>query len=133
MHCMELTVEEKAILARIDFAPASDQHDPEYWKAVGTSALELMRSLLARKAIPEVRSKYFTEPDFNVSGRGCSRAQIFEKNGTHGEAIFKHPHFLKYLHYFVYGPELPPAVIEAFRQRIADLGLVTSSDIVPLG
>ena len=134
MSCIELMVEEKALLGRVDFAPASNEkHDPEHWNAVGEAALGLMESLIARKAIPDVRSKYFTDPDFNVGGRGRSRAQIFEKSGTHGEAIFRHPHFLKYLHYFLYGPDLPPAVIEAFRQKIAVMGPVTSSDIVPLG
>lgn len=134
MNCIELTVEEKALLGRIDFAPASPKkHDPEHWNAVGEAALGLMKSLIARKAIPDVRSKYFTDPDFNVGGRGRSRAEIFEKNGTHGEAIFRHPHFLKYLHYFLYGPELPPPVIEGFQRKIADMGLITSSDIVPLG
>lgn len=134
MNCIELTVEEKAPLGRIDFAPLRlpEKHDPEHWNAVGEAALALMKSLIARNAIPDVRSKYFTDPDFNVGGRGRSRAQIFEKNGTHGEEIFRHPHFLKYLHYFLYGPDLPPAVIEAFRQKIADMGPVTSSDIVPL-
>jgi hypothetical protein len=134
MNCIELTVEEKALLGRIDFAPASpEKHDPEHWNAVGEAALVLRKSLIARKAIPGVRSKYFTDPDFNVGGRGRSRAEIFEKNGTHGEAIFRHPHFLKDLRYFLYGPDLPPPVIEAFRQKLADMGLVTSSNILPLG
>ena len=128
MNCIELTVEEKALLGRIDLAPTSpERHDPEHWNAVGEAALGLMKSLIARKAIPDVRSRYFTDPDFNVGGRGRSRAQIFEKNGTHGESIFRHPRFLKYLHYFLYGPDLPPPVIKKFRQKIADMGLVTSS------
>jgi hypothetical protein len=124
----------KRCLAGSILPPASpEKHDPEHWNAVGEAALGLMKSLIARKAIPDVRSKYFTDQDFNVGGRGRSRAEIFEKNGTDGEAIFRHPHFLKYLRYFLYGPDLPPPVIEAFRQKIADMGLVTSSDIVPLG
>ena len=126
--------EEKALVAKIDFNPSSrEPHDPGYWNAVGEAALGLMRSLIERKAIPEVRTKYFTDPDFNFGGRGRSRAGIFENNGTRGEAIFRHPHFLKYLHYFLYGPDLPQQVIEAFRQKIADIGFVTSSDIIPLG
>ena len=77
MNCIELTVEEKALLGRIDFAPTSpERHDPEHWNAVGEAALGLMKSLIARKAIPDVRSRYFTDPDFNVGGRGRSRAQI---------------------------------------------------------
>jgi hypothetical protein len=131
---IELTAEEKAMVAQIDFNPASaERHEPGYWNAVGEAALRLMKSLIARKAIPEVRMRYFTDADFNVGGRGRSRAQIFEKNGTCGEAIFRHPHFLKYMHYFLYGPDLPPQVIEAFQKKIADIGFVTSSDIIPLG
>jgi hypothetical protein len=39
MNCIELTVEEKALLGRINFAPASpEKHDPEYWNAVGDAA-----------------------------------------------------------------------------------------------
>jgi len=58
MNCIELMVEEKALLGRIDFAPASNEkHDPEHWNAVGEAALGLMKSLIARKAIPDVRSK----------------------------------------------------------------------------
>jgi len=133
-NTVELSAEEKALVDAIDFNPSSrDPHDPEYWNAVGEAALRLMRSLIARKAILEVRTKYFTDPDFNVGGRGRSRAGIFEKNGTSGEAIFRHPHFLKYLHYFLYGPDLPPQVIDVFRQKITDIGFITSSDIIPLG
>jgi hypothetical protein len=130
---IQFTAEEKAVLAKIDFNPASEKHDPAYWKAVGEASLQLMRLLTAREGIPEVRTKYFTDPDFNIGGRGRSRADRFEKNGTRGEAIFRHVHFLRYLHYFLYGPELPDNVIAAFRGRVADIGFVTSSDIIPLG
>jgi hypothetical protein len=131
---IELTVEEKVFLAGIDFEPSSgDRQEQGYWAAVGEAAFGLMESLIARKAIPEVRTNYFNDPDFNLGSRGRSRADVFEKNGTRGEAIFRHPHFLKYLHYFLYGPNLPVHVMEAFRQRIVDIGFVTSSDIIPLG
>ena len=134
MNSIEFRSEEKQLLGQIDFNPASlERHEARYWIAVGEAALRLTKSLIARKAIPEVRTRYFTDPDFNTGGRGRSRAQIFEKNGTRGEDIFRHPHFLKYLHYFLYGPDLPAQVREAFRQKIAAIGLVTSSDIVPLG
>ena len=33
----------------------------------------------------------------------------------------------------MYGPDLPAHVLDAFRQKIDDIGFVTSSDIVPLG
>lgn len=134
MNSIDLTSEERALTAQIDFNPASsERHQPEYWKGVGEAAYRLMKSLVARKAIPEVRRKFFTEPDFNVGGRGRSHADIFEGNGTRGDAIFRHPHFLKYLRYFLYGPDLPPEVITAFRKKIADSAFITSSDIIPLG
>lgn len=41
--------------------------------------------------------------EYFPGGRGRSRADVFEKNGTRGEAIFRHPHFLTYLRYFLYG------------------------------
>ena len=131
---IELTVEEKVLLAKIDFnSSSSARQEHGYWKTVGDAALGLMKSLIVRRAIPEVRTRYFSDPDLNTGGRGRSRAGIFEKNGTRGEAIFRHAHFLKYLHYFLYGPDLPEHVQEAFRQKIDDIGFVTSSDIVPLG
>jgi hypothetical protein len=84
MNCIELTEDEKALLDRIDFDPrSSEKHDVADWNAVGGAARWLMKSLIARKAIPEVRTKYFTDADFDVGGRGRSRADIFEKNGTH--------------------------------------------------
>jgi hypothetical protein len=131
---IDLTPDERELVSKIDFNPASaEHHDAEYWRAVGEASVALMRSLIARKGIPEIRTKYFTDPEFNIGGRGKSRAAGFEKNHTQGEAIFRHGHFLKYLHYFLHGPDLPPDVVEAFRQKIADIGFVTSSDIVPLG
>ncbi|MFZ1007506.1 MAG: hypothetical protein WAN65_11750 [Candidatus Sulfotelmatobacter sp.] len=94
MNCIELTAEEQGLLGRIDFQPISpNEHEPGYWNAVGDASLGLMKSLVARKAIPEVRTKYFTDPDFNIGGRGSSRADIFETHGTHGEAIFRHATF----------------------------------------
>src|ERR1700730_11360493 len=95
---VDLTVEERTLVSQIDFNPSSEKHDADYWRAVGAASQKLMESLIARKAIPEVRTKFFTDPEFNIGGRGRSRANIFEKNGTRGGAIFRHPHFLKYLH-----------------------------------
>jgi hypothetical protein len=132
-YAVELTEQERMLLERIDFKPSSEIHDADYWRAVGDAAQKLMESLLQRKAIPEVRGRFFIDPKFNIAGRGRSRAQIFEKNGTRGSAIFRHPHFLKHLHYFLFGPELPADIISAFELKVRECGDVTSSDIVPLG
>ena len=130
---VQLTEEEKLLLEQIDFNPSSEIHNADYWRAVGDAVQKLMEFLLQRKAIPEVRGRVFTDPKFNIGGRGRSRAQIFEKNGRRGNAIFRHPHFLKHLHYFLFGPDLPADVIKAFEERVRECGHVTSSDIVPLG
>ncbi len=46
---------------------------------------QLAESLLERKAIPKIRLAYFADPGMNVGGRGKSRKQVFEKNGTAGK------------------------------------------------
>lgn len=134
MGAIELTEEELGLLKKIDFGASSwEPHPPGYWDAVADAVLQLTKLLVQRNAIPEVRTRYFTDPDFNIGGKGRSRAGIFEKNGCHGDDIFRHPHFLRYLHYFVYGPDLPHEVTSAFENRIAESGFITSSDLVPLG
>lgn len=81
---------------------------------------ELAESLLERKAIPEVRLAYFTDPEMNVGGYGKSRKQVFEKNGTSGRDILRHPHFMDYLRYFLYGPDLPKDTIRGFCKIIEE-------------
>jgi hypothetical protein len=74
----------------------------------------LTQSLLKRKAIPELRLRYFADPKLNIRGRGKSRKEVFEANGIEGEAMFRHPHFLPYLKYFIFGPDLPAEAITPF-------------------
>ncbi len=89
----------------------------------------LAESLFERGAVPDVRIAYFTDPDFNPGGRGKSREEIFERNGASGDEILGHPHFLKYLGYFVCGPELPSAVIDASKKEASFSGYLTGGDI----
>jgi hypothetical protein len=128
-----LTEPEQALAAQINFEPSRTAHDATAVRASGEAAAALMKSLKARKAIPEVRVQWFTDPEYNVGGHGASRQDIFVKNGARGDDILRHPHFLKHLHYFIYGPDLPASVIEIFEQEVADCGGVTSGDIIPLG
>lgn len=81
---------------------------------------ELADSLLERKAIPGVRLAYFTDAEMNAGGHGKSRQQVFEKNGTTGRDILRHPHFMAYLRYFISGPDLPKSVVEGFCKVIED-------------
>jgi hypothetical protein len=48
--------------------------------------------------------------------------QGFQKNGTDGADIVRHGHFVEYLRYFLYGPELPDSVIEAFQHKVIACG-----------
>jgi hypothetical protein len=110
-----LTDKEIILASRIDFNPSSDSHNPDAME-------ELMRSIMERGAIPLARRKYFTNPEYLIGGRGRSRRQVFEGNGTRGIEIFRHPNFVKYLRYFLYGPDLPQAVIEEFNGKVVDCG-----------
>lgn len=93
----------------------------------------LASSILERGVVPEVRIAYFTDPDFNPGGQGKSRQDVFEKNGTSGDEILRHPHFLKHLEYFVCGPDLPAAAINKFKSESASRNLSDSdvNDLTP--
>jgi hypothetical protein len=130
----DLTEDEKVLLHQIDFDPGGlTDHSAEYWIGVGAASEQLMSSLLSRNAIPEIRKAYLSDATLNVGGRGKSRLDVFERNGTRGPAIFRHPHFLKYLHYLLYGPDLPEEVAAGFTQEVQRCGMITSGDIFPLG
>ncbi|WP_434517868.1 hypothetical protein [Pseudomonas sp. NFX1] len=89
----------------------------------------LTKCLFERGAIPEIRIAYFTDPEFNPGGRGKSRQRVFENNGTSGGEIIRHPHFMKYLEYFLCGPKLPSAAIDNFKKKASSSGYLTGSDI----
>ena len=80
----------------------------------GKAAHALVKSLYTRGVIPEVRVRDFTEPF--PGGHGKSHQDVFVKNGCLGDAIFQHPHFVKYLRYFMDGPALPASTVEGFRK-----------------
>lgn len=127
-----LTEPEQKLLATINF-DALKLDGYEDAKRNGNAVCDLMKSLIARKAIPELRVKWFTDPKLYPGGRGKSRQQVFERNGCRGEEIFRHPHFLEYLWYFLYGANLPASAIEEFRTALKERGQISSSDVVPLG
>lgn len=101
---IELTEQETDLLKQIRFRYTS--HDELRASLMPMAALT--DSLLERGAIPKVRLLYFTDPERNPGGRGKSRQKIFERNGTSEAEISAHPHFLKYLEYFIYGPRPSP-------------------------
>lgn len=93
-----------ASLSEIDF---DLDFDLEGWRAKSKIMKKLSVSLFKRRAIPEHRLAYFSEPKYNFGNPKRSHLDIFEENGTFGDDIYLHPHFLEYLRYFIYGAALP--------------------------
>lgn len=122
---IELIHSELLLLQKICFDPIN--HD-EYHDSREPME-ELSTSLLDRGAIPEVRLLYFTDPQCNPGGRGKSRQSLFEGNGTVGDEILRHPNFLKFLEYFVFGPNLPRETIIAFKEAAQYTGHLSHSDM----
>lgn len=129
---IELTDEELYILGQVKFNYDDiDGYDDALRN--GQAVLSLMRSLIERNAIPEHRARYFVDPEFNIGGRGKSKKEVFERNGRTGSDIYTHVHFLKFLKYFIFGPNLPKSIIISFCSKVEDCVDVTSGDVVPLG
>lgn len=125
-----LTAEEQVLLDKIVFEPPQDEHfDKVILRQSCKEAASLAIGLLSRKAIPEIRLRYFTDPKLNIGKAKMSRKQVFEANGTKGKAIFEHAHFLPYLKYFVFGPDLPQEVIEQFCTAVADELFISGGDM----
>ncbi len=128
---IELDEVEKVLLGKIELdahALKGFDHNQENGKHV----VALMERLKKRKAIPTHRLQWFTDPECNIGGRGSSYLEIFERNLHGTNDVRLHPHFLAHLRYFIYGPDLPEAVMEAFVAAVKECGQVTSSDVLPL-
>src|SRR5260370_327497 len=119
---IEIPERERVLASDIDFNPEPGPYKADSWRPTADAMEELMHSLLERNAIPLARRKYFSDPEYFVGGHGRSRLQTFEKNGTRGNEIFRHCNFLKYLRYFLYGPDLPKPAIAAFQKKVIACG-----------
>lgn len=110
MSKIKLTEEEKVLY---DSAQNCNIHNSyvENQTALKSSRL-LTKLLLERIAIPENRLKYFTDRAYQFGRVKRSRKEIFESNGTKGESIFEHPHFLKYLTFFIEGANVSQDIYE---------------------
>ncbi|TFW13366.1 hypothetical protein E4L96_19915 [Massilia arenosa] len=120
-----MTDDELNLLAQIKFGRSSH----EELRASSLPMAALTESLLDRRAIPKARLLYLTDPERNPGGRGKSRQQIFELNGTSGRAIYAHGNFLKYLEYFIFGPDLPESIVALFKETMWCSGYLTSGDV----
>src|SRR3546814_87356 len=130
---IDLTSEENDFVNAIQFDPRNTLGDTKSFHANGDLVIRLTESLLKRKAIPTQRLNFFSDPDYHVAGRGSSRQELFMRKVRSHEEMVRHGHFLKYLHYFIYGAKLPAPAIQAFKAAVDDCGAITSGDIAPLG
>ncbi len=123
---IDLAQHEQTLVARIDFDPRPGVD----WENIADAVDELVKLLLERKAIPEARLKFVADAKYNIGGHGSSRAEIIERNGK-PLPLFRNPAFLKYLHYWLYGPDLDTAVIKAFQTKVIECGNpFTGSDAI---
>jgi hypothetical protein len=132
---IKLTDAEAALLARIDLQASERSLGDSYkvYQANEKPVLALIESLSDRAAVPTERVKFWNDPRYNTGRTKASRKGLFERNGRTGADIYTHPHFLPYLRYFLFGADLPDAVIAAFEAKVGNPQWVTSSDIVPIG
>lgn len=82
------------------------------------ASLQLTELLLERKAIPLNRLKFFIDRKYQHGRSKLSRKEVFESNGTKGKAILKHPHFIKYLDYFVNGANVSQDIYDVAEASI---------------
>lgn len=132
---IELTMPERAILEKIDLRVSHSNHDEGHagYNANKEPILALLSSLSERKGVPAQRLSYWNDPRYNYGRIKASRKGLFERNGCTGADIYTHPHFVPYLRYFLFGADLPDAVIIKFEEKVGNPQWVTSSDIVPIG
>lgn len=123
---IELTDRDKFLLDDINFDVASIR-DNETSQANLEKIGLLAESLLGRKAIPPHRLDVFCSEKFAI-GRGKSPYAQFKANRHDDSSMLRHPHFARWLQYFIYGPKLPQGLIEAFAEKIDELGDITSGD-----
>ena len=116
---VELTEEEGALVGsmQLHVPEFADVHD--IYTSNADKVVELVDSLLGRGAIPEVRMRYWTDPEYCTAPGKSSHAGIFARNGGTDHEIYKDLRFLPYLRYFLFGCELPNAAVEEFQTGLA--------------
>lgn len=123
-QAVELTDDESKLNEQIPDSPDSSGN----WTQVADAMESLFKSLTKRKAIPGIRLRIFSDPKY-AETRNKSPKQIFESNGVCGKEIYRNPHFIKHLRYFINGPDLPEAAINRFCKILND-DAGTSGEIV---
>lgn len=119
---IELTDSERALYAQVSEAERLLRTDHDYQRVqlAGVASRELFQLLMQRHAIPEQRLRYFADKNYNPSNTRASKRELFLRNAHTNDAMYEHPHFWKYLLYFINGAELPRAIIETFAEIAAN-------------
>lgn len=126
---LELMSDEADHLAKIDF---SNKLGHDAFLSNQDPILALLKSLGDRNAIPKHRLNYWSDPDYNTGRLKQSHQGVFERNGCIGRDIYTHPHFLQFLRYFLFGPDLPEGLMTRFEDEVSGYGPITSGDIMPM-
>ena len=84
----------------------------EKYKEILLLREKLMISLFKKGLIPEIRWNYFIDPKYNLSNTKKSRYENFKNL----QAPFQHPHFHKYLTYFIEGPCIPNELLKTINE-----------------
>lgn len=131
---IKLTEDEAQLVEMITLNVKDLDHSElrDAWISNEEPAPLLVESLVRREAIPEARRKYWEDPEYNIGGGKRSRREIFEHNGCKGTDIYRHVHFLPYLHYFLFGPDLDENIIKEFEDEVGNPEWITSGDIEPM-
>lgn len=120
-EAVQLTNDERSLYERIDWSKTEwPDWEQSKQREMLESVKQLAERLLTRKAFPNIRLKYFSDPDMNPGSRGKSRKRIFEMHGTSGEQILCHGNFVPHLNYMIHGPLLPPETISGFAKILDD-------------
>jgi hypothetical protein len=129
---IELAADEKALLDRITLDLVTDTDGYEAYSLNAKLIPQLMDLLQKRDAIPRHRLEYFDDPQFRSGRIKGSHRNLFERNGTADVEIYQHPHFLKYLRYFLFGADLPAEALDRFKSLVIRHSPVSGGDVQDL-
>lgn len=128
-YTIELTDEEEDLYKIIAKSEGCGIGTPsEIWQEMCDAGYELALSLFRRKAFSPLRVDFLTNRDLNI-GTKYSVIEEFSNNGTVGEDIFRHPHFIPHLLYLIRGPKLPKSLLDSFEECVRTEPSFESEDV----
>lgn len=120
-----LTNVEISLFDSIDFDPQASGLDEERAGENEEMAKILTYSLLSRAAVPRHRLIAFDNENGRAGEHAATAAAPSEGEAADAariDALVAHDQFLRYLHYFICGPDLPEEFVKAFRRELRNAG-----------